>query len=401
MPKTEEAPLADLKPELQRTNAMKIRVVGNAKQAASVLHTLNDNRTPARNYSITKGDDVEHSWMITVMEPLESAVTFETHTGGTTERIFAKNSAVLEFSDALDVSRRHFRGIPNLSHPDAGFLQQAVSDLGGQVQGRQKKMKLTTDAATLSQLEAFVRGAPEILERAKVGSPFISAVKEEPRPSGMDVTNDPDFAPEAVRQVLKIEIAVPPDLGHDATILDILERRGLSVSTVGSRFFHTKTDGEIQELTIMMHGGSNETVQKAIADITILIGVRHVDRIEEANAAQYIQLVVPESGERSIPEIRAHYRGLLRDKGAMTDRFQHLVAGTMPLHFVADLRRRVASTFGNRQNSVILPNDGNIVMATEMRGLGNDNYAELIQQEFSESQRKGLRSFIDGRNRDL
>ncbi len=161
--------------------------------------------------------------------------------------------------------------------------------------------------------------------------------------------------------------------------------------------FETDADGEIQELVMMMHGGSNETLQKAIADIAILIGVKHVDRIEERDTKRYIQLVVPMERNRVIPELQAHHHEL-HERGR-THHAQFVLTGTLSPHEAAGLRGNlIKAGIGNRPNAAMQPTNGVPMRSSELRGFEeNDDFWETMRM----LNRRDLELLILKRSKDL
>lgn len=253
---------------------------------------------------------------------------------------------------------------------------------------------MTAEEDALHEVLAFARGTPDLVRRYKTNPPFTTAVKDQPRPR-RGTCDSALFAPEAVRHVLKISCM--PEMEHDAQILEILEHHRLEVASVGSRAFDTHADGTVQELTVMMHGGSAQTVQKALADITILIGVKHVDIVDPDQASQYMQVVFQRDKNRDIPAILARYPDM-HCRGLMTDDFQLVATGTMSLHEAARARKDLVNAeIGNRPNSVILSNYGQAITQPETRWPKDDT---AFWETVAQVQRRCLQSFIDGRRQD-
>ncbi len=328
---------------------LKVRVNGDANDAADILRALQARLIRPIDYSITPG--VLHGTMeIVLIIPPRSERLRLIHQCTDPMELLQRNPSVLSIEDVQHVTRRHIRIVTNTNHPDVLAFNAAIQQLGGSIQGRlRNKVKLTADMEVHAEVMSCLRGMSAIAQNGRANSPFTTAEFDVPHHAIVDVTQNPDFAPEALRHVLRIRCW--PGLHHDTEIVAILQRYGFHISSIGSRSCEDNP-GE-QELTLKIQNGNDSLLQRALSDITILSGVLHVERLPSIDTSQYVQAVFPMSRTHDLRSFLRTHTGL-HIRNRMTPDQQMVISGSLPLAEAAAVQRDlVMGDIGWRPNPAI------------------------------------------------
>ncbi len=388
----EETPAADHLIENGTTNSIKVLVMG-VDEAADVLNKFHAQRILPVHYALVAGD-IEGSYYLTINYP-RSSVSANGKRERSPENFLAQSTSILSVARIETSVRNHVRLVTDMRNPHAAFLQESIETLGGDLK-KGRILRLTADPETTETVLSYVRGTPGLVDRAKVNAPFTSIAIDVPQESRRDVDGSAEFSPEAARSVMKIFCW--PEMERDAEIIKRLKRHGLEITSIGSRIFDSP-EGDMQELTIMMHGSTDEKLKKVRADIMTL-GVRHIDAVEEEDAAQYFQIAFPYGMRHDIMPFTASHN-TLSSRGEMTSDAKIITRGTIySLPEAADVRR--ALTDGGipfQQHPVIEHRSNGLPLRSpEYHSLGEDSAAQRSLQELL---RRDLTARIKRKQQDL
>ncbi len=385
----DEPAVADETVDISRTtNSVKVLVMG-AEEAADVLQKFHAQRILPVHWSLVTGD-IAGSFYLTINYPKQTTSAINAKRASP-EHFLAQSPSVLRVSHVENSVRNHIRLVTDMRHPDAAFLRQSIESLGGDFQ-KGRILRLTTDTETTEQVLSYVRGTPGIVDRAKINAPFTSVAIDVPTESRKDTNGSPEFAPAATRSVMKIFCW--PEMERDAEIIRRLNRHGLDITSIGSRVFDSP-EHEMQELTIMMHGGTPSSLQKARADIMTL-GVRHIDEVEEQHAAQYFQVAFPFDTRREMMPFHARHN-TLSSRGEMTCDMKVISRGTVfSLREAAIIRRELTEGGIPFQQHTVIErlSNGHPLRSAEYHWDKEDSAVERSLQELL---KQGLRERIESR----
>lgn len=352
---------------------LKVSVVGNAKDAGGVLQRLQARLIRPVNYSIVPGE-LSGTMEITLSVPGRDPRVEHGNQITDPAQLLAQVHSILTVQRVETSMRRHIRLVTDMGHPDAAAFTNVIEQLGGHAQGKKGTLKITAGRPVLDGVMACARGMNGLVRQGRVNSPFTTVQQDVPHAAEIDVTGSPDYAPDVERHILRIHTI--PGLHHDVEIIEILQRNGFHVSSVGSRA--PESDPDMQELTIKLQDGNDAMLQRALPDITILIGVRNVQRLDQRQAVQYVQAVFP-LGRLNDMRRLLRENGHLHNRGRMTPDMQVVVSGSMPLAGAATLQRELAqSSIGRRPNPAINQDLGTLIRGVESRWPRDDAgfYAE-------------------------